>query len=142
MKKLLVFVFLLLSLAGFTQKINLSYDAAGNQTNRIVAMSRATGVTYKTPETLKKDDFITENQIAYYPNPVLQELYLNWKNEKEKIVKNIQVYNMNGQLMTITADLKNIETATISFETFTEGFYNLILNYENGEKQTLKIIKK
>jgi Secretion system C-terminal sorting domain len=139
--KLLLTMLLFASLLN-AQKINMSYDGAGNQIKRYWTLSRAAGASYKTPETLKESDFILENKISYYPNPVLEELYMNWKNDAEKWVVTIDVFNMNGQLMKTYADLNNKETATIVFQNYPEGFYSLILNYENGEKKTFKIIKK
>ena len=135
---------LLLFIAGlsFGQKINMSYDGAGNQINRFVAMARIPGIDYKTPETLKESDFIVDDKIAYYPNPVLQQLYVNWKNEPEKTVDNIEIFNMNGQLMVNYKHLNNSESVVIDFQILTDGIYNLIMNYENGTKKSLKIVKK
>lgn len=139
--KLLLTMLLFASLLS-AQKINMSFDGAGNQIKRYWTLSRAAGANYKTPETLKESDFILEHKISYYPNPVLEELYMNWKNEAEKWVVTIDVFNMNGQLMKTYTDLNNKETVTIVFQNYPEGFYSLILNYENGEKKTFKIIKK
>lgn len=142
MKKIILFICLFFGIYCNSQKNNFGFDAAGNQTNRFVALSRTVGVIYKTPESLNKSDFIIDDKFAYYPNPVLQQLYINWKNEPEKIVDNIEIYNMNGQLMANYKNLEILESAIIDFQSYTEGIYNLILNYVNGAKKTLKIVKK
>ncbi len=142
MKTKLLMLLLFIAGLSFGQKINMSYDGAGNQINRFVAMARIPGIDYKTPETLKESDFIVDDKIAYYPNPVLQQLYVNWKNEPEKTVDNIEIFNMNGQLMVNYKHLNNSESVVIDFQILTDGIYNLIMNYENGTKKSLKIVKK
>lgn len=124
------------------QKVTLNYDAAGNQIKRAIVLVVAKGVSYKTPEDLLNSDYIIDNKLSYYPNPVREELYLTWKNEPEKITFSIQVSNFNGQLIKEYLDLKTIEFTTISFQNYPVGVYNLKLNYVNGESKNLKIIKK
>ncbi len=142
MKIKILFLFVFYTCLTNAQKINLTYDLAGNQIKRSVLLFATKNTLYKTPETLKDNDFIIENKISYYPNPVREELYLNWKNELDRNIDNIEVYNMNGQLMKTYNNLVTIEIATIGFQNYTDGVYNLILNYENGEKKILKIVKK
>jgi Secretion system C-terminal sorting domain len=135
----------MLSFCQNANRIRFTYDDAGNQTDRFICLCQARGAKeteYKNLETLEKTDFIQEDKISFYPNPVREELYVNWKNKENNAVGLIELYNMNGQLLKTYKDLKNYETATIEFQIFTEGFYNLVVNFENGEKQTLKIVKK
>lgn len=141
--KTLLFNFLLFAnLLGFSQKIKFNYDAGGNQISRVVSLTRTAGEVYKTMETVENKDFIIEDKISYYPNPVLSQLYVNWQNRSNVVVRNIEIFNMGGQLLENYNDLKYTENVVINFETFTNEVYNVLINFENGAKQTLKIIKK
>ena len=142
MKTLLINFLLFASIQGFSQKSRFNYDAAGNQISRVVSLTRTAGEVYKTMETIENKDFIVEDKISYYPNPVLNQLYVNWQNRTDVVVKNIEIFNMEGQLLENYNDLKYTENVVINFETFTNEVYNVLINFENGAKQTLKIIKK
>lgn len=142
MKTLLINFLLFASIQGFSQKSRFNYDAAGNQISRVVSLTRTAGQVYKPMETVENKDFIGEDKISYYPNPVLNQLYVNWQNRTDVVVKNIEIFNMEGQLLENYNDLKYTENVVINFEAFTNEIYNVLINFENGAKQTLKIIKK
>ena len=149
MKRTLLFLLLFLSSLSFGQKIAFNYDDAGNQIQRYICTSchsRKTNDTdYKTPESLTDKDLIKDDlygQISYYPNPVKEELYVKWHNKVDNQVTKIELYSISGQLVKYISDLRNSELATIGFQPYPEGYYNLILVYSNGDRKTLKIIKK
>lgn len=120
------------------KRIKFSYDDSGNQTQRMICVN----CSRRPSETLTNEDFIVDDKISFYPNPVKEELFIKWKNKEVVIVNFIEVYNLNGQLLYNIDDLKNTETTTVNFLNYPEGIYLVNMNFENGTKQTLKIVKK
>ena len=148
MKNRILLLLLISTSASFAQRIKFTYDSAGNQTQRAIcfcAAKMATDSVYKTPETITENDMIEDavyEQISYYPNPVREELYVKWKNQDSAYVTSIEIFSMSGQLIKSYPNLNNVEKASIAFQNFPEGVYNLILLYSNSERKTLKVIKK
>lgn len=139
MKTNLFFLTLLISCLSFGQtRIKFAYDDAGNQISRTICINCASRVS----TALITENFIQEEKISYYPNPVQEELYVNWKNKDNNLVNSIELFNLNGQLIKTYPDLKSYETATINFQSYPEGFYEVVLFFDNGTQQTLKIVKK
>ena len=141
----------MISTTCFGQKrIKFNYDSSGNQVRRYICLNciaaRNSDLTYyKTQEELKENDLITDEQIEevkYYPNPVLEELYIKWSVSKNTYVSNISVFSITGQLITQLNYNKNQDFATISFNNLPAGYYNVLLVYNNSNKKTLKILKK
>lgn len=152
MKKMLLFPLLFIFNLSFGQvadRIKFTYDDAGNQTRRYICLGcqsrKAKDTIYKTPESLTENDFLKDDlysHISYYPNPVREELYVKWQNTTDIQVSKIELYSMSGQFVKNIADIRDSELATIEFQPYPEGFYNLILVYSNGDKKTLRIVKK
>ena len=153
MKKHLTFLFLL-TFAFFShgQNIKFSYDNAGNQVKREICFcSREVNDSIVPRDSIKKYEELTEkdltkdvlyDQISYYPNPVREELYVKWMNDEKGFVSTIELYSMNGQSLKSYSGLKGKETATIPFQKYPQGTYNLVLVYSNGDRKTLRIIKQ
>ena len=140
------FLLLLLFLTSITfsqNRIRFSYDANGNQTQRAVCfqcLSKTTNA-FKTKETVTESDMLPMEEFTYYPNPVLDELYLNWKTLATNQIDAIEVYNINGQLLKTYANLKNDLSATLAFQNYPSGVYILNIVYTNGERKDIKITK-
>lgn len=135
---LLFFIFSLFSSA--QDKILFSYDKAGNQTFREIYINGLATSTSKSIKELKKEDLLEIDQISYYPNPVIEELFLSWKLTPEKTVQKIEVFEISGKsLQTYFPKSKQI---SIGFSSYPSGIYFVILNYNNGEAKTIKIVKK
>ncbi len=143
--KLLISMFFAFGIS-FGQKITFAYDAAGNQTGIIICTScaskNASDSSYKNDETVTEEDMVKDEEIFYYPNPVREELYIKWKNTNEKEITEIKLYSMQGQELNRIYDLKAVELAKIGFINYPTGYYIIVLEYSNGEKKDLKIIKK
>ncbi len=123
-------------------RIKFFYDTAGNQIERSICTNcAAKNAVYKTSETISKNEMLEENEVLYYPNPVLEELYIKWENNELKPLSAIELYSMNGQLLK-TVLVKNEEIIKISFVDYPTGYYNLLLIYEEGDKKSIKIIKQ
>ena len=145
MKKLLLLLLFCFSLNGIAQSINFEYDAAGNQIKRFyMNPSRNSNEPVKEYNDLTKEDlqkFFPEDVISYYPNPVKDELYLEWELINDNKVLSIHVFSINGQLVKNIDNLSENKTI-ISFQEFTSGTYLVNLNYETGNQKSITIIKK
>lgn len=151
MKKKLLILFLGLCLVNcYSQKrIKFTYDATGNQTQRSVCincpLAKVSNDSIKDLSNLTEEDLIKHDEleeVKYYPNPVLEELYIKWYNTDVNYVTGIDLYSLNGQLIKQQNNLKNQETTKIAFYNLPEGYYNVILMYSNGDRKTLKIVKQ
>lgn len=130
-------------------RILFYYDAAGNQTQRTFCIncqnSREANQAIKEITELEDEDllkFSPEDIISYYPNPVKEELYIKWELINENKVSTIQVFSLTGQLLNSYSNLEKEITKNISFQEFPQGTYLIILNYTNGEKKSITILKQ
>ena len=148
MSKIVLFLFFISSMS-FSQTIDhvaFDYDAAGNQVRRYVIdinPGRSSNQNVKNIEQLTDADLLKTdiyNDVKYYPNPVLEELYVKW-DTKNYFVVSIELYSITGQLMKNYSVEKNSDNQTIGFSSYPAGLYNVVLNYSTGEKRTLKIVK-
>lgn len=129
-------------------KITFSYDAAGNQISRTLCLTctsknikdKPKEVIALTEEDLQK--FSPEDVISYYPNPVKEELYLKWELIQDKFVSTIQVFGLDGKVLTSYSNLEKTNNQTIPFQSLPRGVYLVVLIYNNGEQKTIKIIKQ
>ena len=124
------------------------FDAAGNQTNRqfiYIASGVWRPANNNNPEPVAKEKTLIESDlfddILYYPNPVVSELYVKWKNSENSFVEKIELYSFSGQLLKSISNNKNTEETSFDFQEFPSGYYNLVLVYSSGESKDLKIIK-
>jgi UPF0288 family protein (methanogenesis marker protein 3) len=134
-------LFLITPLLSFSQdKILFNYDQAGNQILREICINCSSKTSTKTKEELKDDDFLIVDQISYYPNPVLEELYLKWELVPEKKVVEIQLISISGKtLQTYTPKSTEI---SINFQNYTTGLYLVQFTYNNDERKVIKIVKR
>lgn len=148
MKKELLFVLLLFSfITSAQQKLTFSYDTAGNQITRTLCLTcnSKPAKEIKEIEALIEEDllkFSEEDVISYYPNPVREELYLTWQITEGNYVASIQVFSMAGQLLKQYSATSKINNQNIPFQDYPSGIYAVLLNYNNGEEKTIKIIKQ
>ncbi|WP_264525671.1 T9SS type A sorting domain-containing protein [Flavobacterium sp. N502536] len=151
MKKLLLFIglqFCLLATA--QQKITFNYDAAGNQIIRELCLSGCSQSAKKVEdvkeiEALTEDDllkFSPEDVISYYPNPVKEELFLQWQLGEENYVTSVQVYNMVGQILQTYQGNERMNSLNIPFQNYPGGVYLVLLSYKDGGEKSIKIIKQ
>lgn len=148
MKKILVLV---LGLFGFlisnaqTTKLLFSYDTAGNQIARTLCVNCPVGQgrPAKPVDTKEEEiEIIVIDKVTFFPNPVQEELNIQWELVNNKTVDNIAVYNLNGALMQTFSDLKNETLKVLPFGSYPSGMYIVSLTYNDGEQKSLQIIKK
>lgn len=150
MKKLFyaLSLFTALNANGQETKLNFSYDNEGNQIMREIVFQRENATAKDSLvklETIAEQEMIpadVENTLSYYPNPVSEELYLKWGNQDQTFVNGIEVYSLSGQSIQKIDNLKGANSKAVPFSRHPAGFYNVIVVYSNGEKKTLKIVKK
>lgn len=145
MKKLLLLLLFCYSLNGLAQKITFDYDSMGNQITRTYyaignKMSQENIKEYNDIVDNDLQKFHPEDVISYYPNPVKEELYLQWELVNDDKVLSIDIYDINGQLIKNINKLSENKTI-ISFQEFTVGTYLVNLNYATGNQKSIKIIK-
>lgn len=151
MKKYLLLILIHFSFSALAQqKITFNYDHAGNQILRELCLSGCSPSAkhiddIKEIESLTEDDllkFSPTDVISYYPNPVKEELYLQWDLAHENYVTLIQVYSMTGQVLQTYQANERINNLNIPFQSYSTGVYIITLSYKNGEEKTIKIIKQ
>ena len=143
-KNLFSIVLLILVSFSYSQTVTFEYDAAGNQIKREycgTCQSRTSNVKeYKDITEVDLQKFFPEDIISYYPNPVMDELYLEWKIINNIKVSSVDIYNINGQLVKNIINLNDNNTI-VSFQGFTSGTYLVNLNFTSGEQKSITIIK-
>lgn len=125
--------------------ISFEYDDAGNQVIRksIYLAARPGKPIIETADEPK--EFIESDiysDIKYYPNPTVEILYVQWKNQNDWFVNEIKVFSFSGQLMGILPISQNFEQVEVDFRAYPTGMYELVMVYNDGKQKTLKIIKK
>lgn len=133
-----------------TDKIVFEYDAAGNQVKRYLCLNCPSTTGKNDPpkeevaaledESLQK--FFSDDVISYYPNPVKEELFLKWELTNGNTVSTLQVYGINGMLLQSLSNLEKTDSQTLAFGAYQAGIYMVVLNYNNGEQKTIKIVKQ
>ena len=128
-------------------KIRFNYDEAGNQTSRfyILISNRTSSAINATAKKINDIDLYTSDiseKIKYFPNPVKEELFVQWTNDAEKSVEKVILYNSAGQQLQAFKMTFSENTSTISFKDLPSGFFSVELFYTNGELKNLKVIKQ
>ena len=146
MYKLYLTLIMLTGYLGQAQTLSFDYDQAGNQILRELICISCDSPSARPGNTIvEKSDFIQSDayqEVSYFPNPVQQELHVKWSLTEDLHVISLEVYSMTGQLVSTKKDLDKSDSTVIAFQGVSQGIYNVILNYNNGEKKILKVIKK
>lgn len=148
MKKYILILFLLFYLTANAQaKLTFSYDAAGNQFSRILCINCVSKAVkeVKEIEAITQDDllqFSEEDFISYYPNPVREELYLQWQLINDNYVTSINLYSVTGQILRTYQQNLRDNNITIPFQNYPSGIYIVLMSYKEGGEKSIKIIKQ
>ena len=81
----------------------------------------------------------TSMDISIFPNPIIDIVKLKSKDTFIKAM--VRIYNMSGVLVSNT-NVNNYSEITIPIDNLSCGIYELVIEYENGNKFSKKIIKK
>ncbi|MET3028388.1 T9SS type A sorting domain-containing protein [Flavobacterium sp. UW10123] len=148
MQKTLLLIFLHCCFFSIAQtKLNFSYDQAGNQITRTLCINclAKSAKDIVEPEALTENDlekFSPEDVISYYPNPVREELYLQWELAHDNYVSFVHVYSMTGQVLRTFQINASANNLSIPFQQYPTGVYLVLLSYKDGGEKSIKIIKK
>lgn len=127
-------------------KIIFEYDQAGNQiVRRFCTSCRFSNENPKELEEITEQDLIKsfpEDVISYYPNPVKDELYIRWELINGNVVKEIQLYDVGGKLLSTINNLENTNNTNLQFSELPENIYLLLMVYKNGDIKSIKIVKE
>ncbi len=130
-------------------KLLFSYDTAGNQITRSLCVNcpvgqgrPASGNQESTKEKNIEIEIIVLDKVTFFPNPVQEELNIQWELTDDKTVENIAVYNLNGAIMQNYIDFKNERLKVIPFGSYPSGMYIVSLTYSDGEQKSLQVVKK
>ena len=128
-------------------KLTFSYDGAGNQTTRILCINclPQSAKPVKEIDAVAESDlekFFPEDVISYYPNPVKEELYLQWELAHDNYVTSINLYSITGQLLRTFQANKTTKSLNITFQNYAVGVYLVVLSYQDGGEKSIKIIKQ
>lgn len=127
-------------------RVTFAYDSGGNQTQRLLCVN-CTSQRMGNPDAITDDSEIEskeliEDNVKYYPNPVSEVLNVSWSNLQEKYVTEIVVFSFSGQLVNQYSITENQEEKSLDFKNLPSAIYHLVLVYSNGEKKSMKLIKK
>lgn len=127
------------------EKIYFEYDTAGNQIVRFNCSGCRNADTGKKEITgFDNTTLLTNpsNKLIYYPNPVEDELFIEWSFEDENYITDIFLYDVNNRLLLSKKELNEVTNTKISLVIYPTGIYFTVLNFKDGKQQLLKIFKK
>lgn len=128
---------------GALNAVQFTFDNAGNQIRRhFIYLARHKGPKDESKEASKQLLKSEYDDISYFPNPVKSELFVGWKTIKNEVVQKLELYDLNGRKLKDFPNQDANKNITISFEEYPSGIYELQLNYNTGEKKTLKIVRQ
>lgn len=126
-------------------RVIFSYDESGNQRERKLCINCADSrpAAKSAIDAEKKVDTIIEDDLKFYPNPVTEDLFIEFNiADVSKKINNIEILDLNGQIVKMYNEINLSETLKIPFADLPQGIYILNINYSNGEVVDLKIVKK
>ena len=131
----------LCSLSFAQQRVNFSYDAAGNRIGRtVITMSRAMHAVSDSLEQEKVSNTLYACKVTVYPNPTEGEVNLSVSNGREDAVSAVVVYDVSGNLLK-TLQIQGNTSVSIDLSDYPEGIY--LIDFRQEESASYyKIIKK
>lgn len=137
-----IFNILALNFCLAQDKVIFEYDLAGNQIVRRFCPSCSESKNSENSSENNLLKFFPEDIISYYPNPVKEELFLKWDLVDNNYVTEIQLFDINGRLVSTISDLKDTDRTTVQFSFLPKNIYLIVLVFKNGESKTIKISKE
>ncbi len=152
MKKfLLLFILFSITTKLFSQVphtvISFKYDGAGNQYVRYFDLSKKSKeasteqVTEDISEGTPQNTDLTR-AVNLFPNPIENELNLDWSASVNTYVKSIQVYSLGSKMIENRTPSKSTQQYKINFNHYASGIYIIRILFDNGKQETFKVIKK
>jgi hypothetical protein len=146
MKKYIPIIFLFFYFSANAQnKLTFSYDAAGNQISRVLCINCISNSEVKEIEAITEDNLLEYSQkdvISYYPNPIREELYLQWQLMNDNYVISIHLNSTTGQVLRTYQTNQQDTNLMMPFQAYPAGFYIVMMFYKDGGEKSIKIIKQ
>jgi hypothetical protein len=158
MKKYILLFLIIGASSNAQNKLTFDYDIAGNQTNRDLLCINCIAVTAdeienteeteESKEEEEKEESNPENPseetiVSYYPNPVKEELFIEWREvSAENYVTTVALYSLSGQAIKTQAVSKGSDNLTLPFREYPAGVYIVLISYKNGDEKSIKIMKQ
>jgi hypothetical protein len=140
-KYILLLLMIFFSTVSFAQnKIQFSYDDAGNRIKREIILGKSSEVSFDTTSALEPDtDWLDKMKITIYPNPTQGKLTIYITNLTPGAVGEITIQNMEGKCLQQPEPLKS--TNLLDLSAFPPGIY--ILRIRSAQKTCeWKIVKE
>lgn len=150
-KILTVLCVFILSSVGAQNKLTFSYDSAGNQILRdkvCINCTASKSTSLKPQDSLASqkeiDDLndVSNFKTIIYPNPVTELLQIIWQDDENKIPENLQLFSSDNKLIASFRTNTKSYQQNINFSNYPIGIYVLLVTYNDGQKETFKILKK
>lgn len=151
MKRPLLTLFFVLQfiLSTAQDKLAFKYDTAGNQISRqriclncTPSVKASIASLDSIPVVAIEESKLLNSKLTTYPNPVIDELALEWVDNPEKLPSKVQLNSFDGRVLYQLVLKEKQREQTIDFSNYSSGVYVLTVYYTNGKKETIKIIKK
>lgn len=150
-KILTILCVFILANVGAQNKLTFSYDGAGNQILRdkvCINCTTSKSASLKSQDSLASQKEIDDlNDVSYfetivYPNPVTEFLQVIWQDNENKKPESLQLFSSDNKLVaSFRVNTKSYQQ-DINFSNYPLGIYVLLVTYNDGQKETFKIIKK
>ena len=170
--KLLLFITVLFitGLQAQERKLSFNYDPAGNQVlkdmlcincpeeveeeeeEEVVVVEEEEEIPEQESEVIAEDDSEIEEEeeeeeektskIIAYPNPVMDELHIDWIENPDKQPVAIELYSLDNKLQQSYKISFTRGVLRLPFHGYTPGVYFLVVTYNSGEQQSFNILKK
>lgn len=114
--------------------LQLDYDDAGNRIKREV-ITLGSG---PTPARLSNTTFYTQEDVNIYPNPTRGTLNIELVNSNEEKNRTIEIYNLEGKL--VTRKQIDYSKKTLDLSTYKNGVYYLNI-YGEDNVTKWKVVK-
>lgn len=136
-------------------KVLFKYDAAGNQIQRELCINCPLGTgrfaqkeeigkekNKEIEEIVEEKNKEIEGTISFYPNPASEELNVEWNFQEHIKISSLLVYTIQGKLVMQYDKLHEKTFLKIPFSSLSAGTYLVVYSMANGEKKSIKILKK
>ncbi len=149
-KILLLLTILFVCKVSSQQKLQFNYDGSGNQVLRDWVCLNCSSIEQEDPIKIDSIQSISEASedatdkfsLVAYPNPVTDILQVNWIQNPKQQPEKMALYSIDNRQLANYQITKNNGSQNIGFNSFPAGIYVLMVIFQDGNTQVIKIIKR
>ena len=126
-------------------RITFAYDEMGNQRERKLCINCVRNRVRNEPKSVvnEPEEKIIEGKLTFYPNPVMEELHIDFDlTDEKKFIQMVELYALTGQQIAVFNNLEKTAGLIIPFSGYPQGIYLVNVTYNTGQVVDLKIQKK